>query len=236
MNNMTEKFVPTLNQFTVLLKQNYALHLEHIRHLELNANALISQLKTTIEVVKENDTTEINQLLNVPDYVGHLKILQRQINDTKQDYWTYIKATNTMLGSFSNHWGGYIENIGVQYLLNLLRMEYGVHTTIQKYKRWWHKSKNVEIDVVGLSDTHLFIGEVKNQLKEESLKQLFTILEKIKEKVPEYANLQPQPIFVCVHAENTAIEICKTANIWVARYCGFDAENPIDDFEWICKI
>ena len=146
-----------------------------------------------------------------------------------------IDDTNFQLGMLGTHWGGYLEQIGVQFMLNTLRADYGVHTSFQKFKRFWHKTRNVEIDLLALNDTTAYVVEVKNQLKETSFIQMLATLDKIKEKVPEYAHLKIQPVFVCIHAEEPIIKTATMSNLWIVRYKGFDRDRPIDSFEWMRK-
>jgi hypothetical protein len=240
MENPNELFTNRLGAFIELLKDTQKRHAEYTLRLgEWQKNMLDENSRMQrLAAVK----LELNE---VSDYDQQQEFFQQQIEDAKEFekaakafrtiFQRHIDDTNFQLGMYSSHWGGYIEGLGVQYMLNTLRKEHGVHTSFQKFKRYWHKSKNVEIDLLAVSDTHAYIVEVKNQLKEETFVQMLKILDKIKEKVPEYAHLKMRPVFVCMHAEEKIIRTATMGGLWILRYKGFDRDSPIDSFEWLRK-
>lgn len=236
---MRENFIPRLNEFTELLKLAYARHAETIVELGdmqkelLDKNGKLREdLKALYDVKKYSDPQVANRLANLLTYTS---CWRASVTEERQAFQLFIRRTNEQLGSFSSHWGSYLESLGVQYMLNSLKKDHGVHTSIQKFKRWWHKSRNVEIDLLALSDTHAYVVEVKNNLKEETFKQMLTVLDKIREKIPEYAHLRLQPVFVCMHAEEKIVQTSLMGGIWIVRYCGFDPDNPKDEFVWLRK-
>jgi hypothetical protein len=239
-NEMTQSFLPKLNAFTEQLKEA---HLQHAAHVE-ELTALLKDLKLENDLMRKH--IEVQSVLNPASITEqfkaqmqqHLENLGRLENHAKTFgtiFQNVIDDTNLQLGMLATHWGGYLEQIGVHFMLNTLKADYGVHTSFQKFKRFWQKTRNVEIDLLALSDTTAYVVEVKNQLKEASLKQMLTTLEKIKEKVPEYSHLKIQPVFVCIHAEDQYVKAVTMANLWVVRYKGFDRIRPIDSFEWLRK-
>ena len=230
MTEMQEAFIPQLNEFTELLKSVHGIHAAYIKELAAWQKEIREEHAMLADTgLLPNDAGSAALQLykeRHADFEKSMKafrtIFQQQIDDT-----------NIMLGRISGHWGGYIESIGVQYMLNMLRKEHGVHTYIEKFKRLWGKTKNVEIDLLATSDTHLYIGEVKNQLKPETFSQMLIIMEKIKEKLPEYSHLKIQPIFFCMHAEERIVNATMSGGLWILRYKGFDRENPQQSFEWL---
>ncbi len=236
---MTEDFVPRLNQFTELLKAAYQLHAKQIKQLGTWQTQLLGENEKLREQLKKQyDDQHYKNAAAANTVAKHLSAtdtFKEKAAEVRTVFQQLVQQANEQLGSFSSHWGSYIENLGVQYMLALLKKEYQVHTTIQKFKRWWHKSRNVEIDLLAVSDTHAYVVEVKNQLKEETFKQMLTMLEKIREKVPEYAHLQIQPVFICVHAEEAIINTTVMSGVWIIRYRGFDTDDPKDEFEWLRK-
>lgn len=237
MNLMKESFIPRLNEFTELLKAAHALHADNIKRLgawqkELydENEKLRQQLKSQYAEHQYRNPAGTNAIAKQLSYTNSFKEASKE---GREYFQQLLQDTNEQLGSFSSHWGSYIEALGVQFMLGELKRDHQVHTTIQKFKRWWHKSRNVEIDLLALSDTHAYIVEVKNQLKEDTFKQMLTVLEKIREKVPEYAHLQMQPVFVCVHAEEKMINTTTMSGVWIIRYKGFDPIDPQHEFEWL---
>ncbi|MEQ1678586.1 MAG: DUF234 domain-containing protein [Chitinophagaceae bacterium] len=239
MKEMTEDFVPRLNQFTELLKAAYQLHAKQIKQLGAWQTQLKDENKKLQEQLKkqydEQQYKNANAANTVAKHLSATDTFKEKATEVRAVFQELVQQANEQLGGFSSHWGGYIENLGVQYTLAMLKKDYQVHTSIQKFKRWWHKSRNVEIDLLGISDTHLYVVEVKNQLKEDTFKQMLTVLEKIKEKVPEYAHLQIQPVFICVHAEEPLINTTVMSGVWIIRYRGFDNDDPKEEFEWLRK-
>ncbi|MFM2224170.1 MAG: hypothetical protein RJA07_372 [Bacteroidota bacterium] len=241
MENMTENFIPKLNAFTELLKEvnqqqiNHAKELSNwLKDLKIECDLMKKQLELQVVLNPDIANTPQFQALN-NEYINHCKEFEKHIAAFRVIFQNSIDDTNFQLGMLGTHWGGYIEQIGVQFMLNTLRSEHGVHTSFQKFKRYWNKSRNVEIDLLALSDTTAYVVEVKNQLKDTSFMQMLKILDKLKEKVPECANLKIQPVFVCVHAEEQIIRAGVMANIWIVRYKGFDRTYPMDSFEWLRK-
>ena len=240
MENPNEIFITRLSAFMEMLKDTHKVHVEHIVRLGEWQKKLMDE-NTQIQ---KQAAIEL-ELSKMPGYPQPVEFFQQQIEDAREFekaakafrtiFQQHIDDTNFQLGMYSTHWGGYIEALGVQYMLTTLRRDHGVHTSFQKFKRFWHKSKNVEIDLLAISDTHAYIVEVKNQLKEDTFIQMLKILDKIKEKVPEYAHLQLRPVFVCIHAEEQIVRSATLGGVWIVRYTGFDRESPIDSFEWLRK-
>lgn len=236
---MNEEFIPKMNEFIELLKETSRLHAENITRLSAFQNELSTENERLTKAIKKQQLEMDDKGYKLSHLLEHqLKAcaeFKEAVNESRAAFQHLINDTNQQLGKFSSYWGGYIETIGVFYMLNTLKKEYGVHTTFQKFKRWWNKSRNVEIDLLAISDTHAYIIEVKNQLKEETFKQMLTVLEKIKEKIPEYNHLKLQPVFICMHAEEKIVQTSTMGGIWVIRYKGFDPSDPKDEFEWLRK-
>ncbi|MBL7729928.1 MAG: hypothetical protein JNM88_02030 [Chitinophagaceae bacterium] len=239
MKTMKEDFVPRLNEFTEMLKETYSLHAENIRRLgdwqkELadQAEMVKNELREMYQVHQPRHSSAVTTLAQQLAYTNAFKEAAREERSAFQQL---VQQTNEHLGRLSSFWGSHIEALGVQHMLNTLKKHYGVHTSIQKFKRWWHKSRNVEVDLLAVSDTTAYIVEVKNQLKEDTFKQMLAVLDKIKEKVPEYAHLKMQPVFVCVHAEEKVVQTTLMSGLWIIRYCGFDTENAKEKFVWLRK-
>lgn len=234
MEAMKETFIPALNAFTELLKESYKIHADHIvqlgemqKHLLAENTRMKQHAELTLEQGRTDNLTK--------DLINYCTAFEKSAKAYRGIFQSHVDDTNFMLGSISSHWGGYIEKLGVQILLNLLRKDYGVHTFIEHFKRYWHKSKNVEIDLLALSDTHVYIVDVKNQLNENSFKQMLISMEKMKEQVPEYNHLILQPVFFCMHAEEKVLKVCTIGGLWVLRYKGFDREKPQNSFEWLMR-
>ena len=238
---MGKTFIPRLNEFTEMLKDVNKQHAnnivsvgEQLKHL----NHSIEIMKTELKAVKifqkinnkEKELTDPYEKLE-----ENIKIFEQHIKAYRSIFQNHISDTNQMLGRISGHWGGYVEQVGVEYILNLLRENYGVHTWYQKFKRYWHKSKNVELDLVALSDTHAYIVEVKNQLRPEIINQILSSQDKIKEHLPELEKLQKQSVVMCVHAnDEIIINMLKCANVWILKYIGFDNDKQTKvAWEWI---
>lgn len=234
---MKEVFLPQLNEFTELLKETRKIHTDYIIQLSDWQKELLHQNQKLIISWQMADKPP---LMNdsafkafIQEQLTYCKDFEKKVKAFRVVYSDHIEDTNFMIGKLSNHWGGYIESIGVLYLLNSLRKQFAVHTFIEKFKRYWHKSRNVEIDLLAFNDTHIYIVEAKSQLKEEHLDQFQKILSKFKENVPEYSHLTIQPIIFCIHASPAVIEQELAKDWWVLRYKNFDRVNPQNSFEWL---
>jgi len=239
MEEMYKTFIPNLNEFSKMFKEIQSLHVKHIVDLSEQQKFIredLKDLRKDLEIESKKQQLNDVNIEQTPKYIeieNKIQTSEKHIAAFRQIYQQYIKDTNTLLGRVSNHWGGYIEQVGVEFILNILRNDYGVHTWYQKYKKYWHKSKNVELDLVAFNDTHVYIIEVKNILKPEAIKQVLTSLDKIKEHVPELNHLIKQPVILCLHADEELLRMFTLANIWVMKYAGFEDENPGNDWIWL---
>lgn len=240
MEEMNKSFVPRLNDFTEKMKEVQKLHVQHILELSEQQKILrecVADMRKDMQI--ECKTQEINNNINIREYPAYIEMenklitFEKHIAEFRTNYQNYINDSNFMLGRTSNHWGGYIEQVGVEYILNLLRKEYGVHTWCHKFKRYWDKSKNAEIDLVALNDTHAYIIEVKNQLKPETITQILTTHEKIEKHVPELKRYTKQAVVMCIHADKEILKTLNWANVWVLRYEGFELEKQKNNWEWL---
>ncbi len=237
MEEMQSHFIPRLNEFSELMRTVNRLHGKHI----VETGEQIKQLKHQFEMnAKEiylnhpvGDNKELKEEYQL--FLQKTKELQDHFKAFRVIFQNHVNDTNFQLGMFSTFWGSYIEQKGVEYMLQSLRRDYQVHTWYQKFKKYWHKSRNFEIDLLALSDTHAYLIEVKNQLKKEVIHQVLTNLEKLREQAPEYNHLQKQVIIMCCHAEDDVVNTLVWGNIWIMRYTGFDTNKTEESWEWIRK-
>ena len=219
-----QTFTTTLNEFSELHKEIRHQHALHILETQEQYKTLLIQYNQHLQ-----------NLDAMPNALVYKEQIQSNIKQLKEAYLLFqnqIKITNEMLGTFSSHWGSYIEKIAVQYILQYLRANYGTQTFIQNFKQYWHKSSNVEIDLIAYNDDTAYIIEVKNQLKIEHLEQLEKIKTKLEENVLEFNYLKKQFILICLHCP---IEIVALANpnIWIAQYNGKSKDKQ--ELEWMLK-
>lgn len=240
MDNMTRDFIPRLNAFTELMKDSNHAHAEHI----IRMGEQLKTLKSEYELLKKQLSDDIKSKpvlgnrsfhTEMSEFLTYCNEFERHFKAFRTLFQQSISDTNLQLGTLSSHWSGYLEQMGVQYMLHTLRKDWGVHTSFQKFKRHWLKNRNVEIDLLALSDECAYVVEVKNQLKEQTFVQMLNTINKIRDKIPEYKHLRIQPVFICVHAEEDTVRKTILGNLWIVRYKGFDHENPEDTFEWLRK-
>lgn len=229
MEKMDTAFLPLLNKFSELLKQG---HTQQAKHVVAITNRL-KELTKEYEAIKA-DTLATMETNSVPPPANFMNACENFIENRRiffEKFQAFIDQANFMLGKFSNHWGGYIEQMGVEYMLNLLRKDYEVHTWYQKFKKYWHKSRNVEIDLLAMNDSTAYFIEVKNQLKPEVIKQILTILDKIREHCPELHHLKIQPIIMCIHADENLIKTLNCGGIWIYKYSGLQGAKSEKSWE-----
>ena len=239
MKEMKEHFVPRINEFIDLVRQTNKEQAKHIVELGNWLTHLTNEFKVLTYEMQSNELFEIakGDLYDPKTtlYLQKSKEFEHHIRAFRAVFQQHIKDTNYQMGMFSSHWGGYIEQIGTLYLLNLLRKEYQVHTWYQKFKKYWHKSRNVEVDLLAISDQYNFVVEVKNQLKETVLEQVNAIIEKLNAHCPELGDKPIQPVIICMHAELSLLEDIDWGNIWILKYNGFEPGQQEDSWVWLRK-
>lgn len=235
---MKEEFVPRLNEFIELIKDVHVAQANHIVELGNWLTHLEREFKVLTFEAQANDlyTKQVGQVYDGKTDLHLLKCkeFEKHIIAFRSFFQEHIKQSNYQLGMFSTHWGGYIEKLAVDYFLNFLRKDYGVHTWYQKYKKYFGKAKNVEVDLLALSDTHNYVIEVKNQLNSDALKQINTIVAKLKEHCPDLQGRTFQPMVFCMHVPDESIlETLDWGDIWIMKYNGFEQNNAQDTWEWL---
>ena len=237
---INEIFVPRINRFIELFKDASYMQGQQIMRLrnwqaELKKenNLLIAQLRTGIKEARiAKEELIYRDMLDILKYCEDFEKNAKPIRDTFQKY---INDLNYGLGTLSSHWGGYVEKLGVQFMLNTLRKDFGIHTSFQKFERFWDNKETVEIDLLAISDTHAYVVEVKSHLREDTFIQMLYILDKIRNKIPEYNHLKIQPVFVCIYAEEAIVRSTLLSGLWIVRFDNFNPDKPQKNFEWLRK-
>jgi hypothetical protein len=232
------KFEAYLNRFNTHLKEMTAHHVKYIRkmgdwqrELRIATDDFLHQVQVGAKRMEINDQADkIQSLLPYGALGMQLEAAQKAF---RKIFEQHIDETNKIFGAYSGHWGGYIENVGIQQALVYLQKNKEVHTSLQKFTRKMNKVR-VTIDLIALSETHCYIVDVKNQLKVEHFPAFDKNLYKLREIAPEYHHLIMQPILVCFHADPFMIDYMKdNQSVWILRYHGFDKENPQNTFSWL---
>lgn len=239
MEEIDNTFVPRLNDFTEKLKEIQKIHDQHILNLKEQQQFLVEDIKDLRKDLKiESKRQELNnfKLEKYPPYTkleNKIHAFEKQVSIYRTIYKDYINDTNLLLGRISNHWSGYIEQVGVDYIMTVLRKECGAHTFYQKFKRYWHKTRNMDLDLVAISDTHAYIIEVKNQLRPDVVEQILATHNNIEKHVPEFEKLKKQAVVLCIHADEELLKTLSFANVWVLKYAGFDKKNQKNEWKWM---
>jgi hypothetical protein len=232
------KFDAYLNRFNTQLKEMTADHVKYIRkisewqqELRKSTKDLLHEVQVGVKKLELYDQEDkIPTLLNYGAIGIQLEKSQKIYQNIFQQH---IDETNKIFGSYSSHWGNYIESVGVEAALTFLKKEKEIHTSLQKFTRHLNKTR-VTIDLIALSETHCYIVDVKNQLKIEHFQAIDKNLYKLRQIAPEYHHLMFQPILVCFHADPFMIDyISENKEVWILRYHGFDRENPKNMFTWL---
>jgi hypothetical protein len=216
MQQEEENFIPALQNFTQLVKQARQ---EHAHFL----TDFIKKLHNLKELIKEEEEQTLQNIdtgdtaLQTKCRLAFVEFLKTR-HDFRGQFKNFIDDTNFMLGKFTNHWGGYIEQMGVVYMLNLLRKEYSTNQSYEKYRKHWGVNGNIELDLVALNKTTMYIVEIKNQLKAEVIIQIINNINKIKENCPEFAAYKIQPIVMCVEIDEHLFNTITCAGIWIYKY------------------
>lgn len=237
---MNELFIPRMNRFIELFSNASKMHAEHVRRLqywqrELNKEnkQMIGELQHGMSEAHMADEKSIYEKMQ--DYLAYCNDFEEYAKSLRGIFQEYINDCNHGLGTLGNHWGRYVELLGVQYMLHKLRKYCGIHTSYQKFERVWEDKEQVEIDLLAVSDTHVYVVEVKSHLKEDTFIQMLYILDKIRNKIPEYSHLKIQPVFVCTYADEDIIHTTTLSGLWIVRYNNFNPDRPQKNFEWLRK-
>lgn len=238
---INELFVPRANRFIKLLNEATQMQSQHIkqlkecqRELSRENKLLIAELKTGIKEARRGND-EFTMYRKMLENMTYCKDLEQYITSLQEAFQKYTKDLNIGLGTLSSHWGGYVEKLGVQFMLSMLKKDFGVHTSFQKFERLGDNKETVEIDLLAISDTHVYVVEVKSHLKEETFIQMLYILDKIRRKIPEYSHLKIQPVFVCAYARKAIVRSTILSGLWIVRYNNLNPDKPQKSFEWLRK-
>lgn len=241
MKEMKTQFIPRFHAITELFKEVQKEHAAYIVNLSSRQKELAHAQRMLIAQLKLEAAA--NPVADTPEFKNQMETFLKGCQDFETSaknfrllFGQQIDDTNFALGSMSTLWGGYIENLGVNYISAFLRKEKQAHTFIHKYTRHYGKNKGFEMDLLALSDTHAFVLEVKNQLKPEGVMQVRSTIQKMDEHLPEYKHLIKQPILVCMQVDENEVDPAKIDGIWILRYKGFDREKPKNSFEWLAGM
>ncbi|MBV7533163.1 hypothetical protein [Chitinophaga sp. sic0106] len=235
---MTLHFLPSLNDFNLLFNQITKAHLEHLQllnkwHTDIRqeCDKLMTQMQGGIDATPDNSKYYPAMLENL----SHTMEFYDAINGFREAFHMFVEETNEQLSCFSTHWNGHLERLAINYVANYLKKVYEVHTSYIKFKRCWGNGANafVEADMIAINDTHLFITEAKKSLKEENFYKTLYNRDRLKERMPEYKHLHFQPLFICETVEDSVARKAKESGLWILRYRGFDANYPVNTFEWL---
>jgi hypothetical protein len=231
MENKEKLIISKFNEFTQLFKEVTKFHSEHIVKLSQQQLLILNFHK----YLKSKVPIDLPDIKDREEFFKEAKEFEKQLKAVRILFNNLIDDANKTLGAFSSHWGSYIEQVAVDHFLQKMRKELGVYTWAQKYKRYWHKSRNIELDLLALSEDTAYIVEVKNQLKIENFDQLRNIKSKIIENMPEIGHLKKQYIIMCINCMDESILENIDKDIWVLKYNGFDVDEPIDEWKWLVK-
>jgi|GEM_PF-2618627 len=238
MKHMTLYFLPSLNDFNQLFEQIRQTHLKHLElcnkwHMEIRRECenLMSQMQAGIDATPENSQYYQAMLENL----SHTMEFYDAINGFREAFHMFVEETNEQLACFSTLWNGHLERLAISYVANYLKKVYEVHTSFFKFKRSMSPGSNsfVEGDMIAINDTHLFIAEAKKELKDENYYKTLYNRDRLKERMPEYPHHHFQPIFICETVDDSVVRKAKDGGLWILRYRGFDANNPVNTFEWL---
>ena len=125
---MRELFIPQLNEFTELQKQTHKIHVEYILSLSKWQKNLLEENEKLKErwksAVKPGWVDDKPFRVYIEEQLSACKTFEQEVKKLRIVFGDHIEDTNFMLGKISNHWGGYVESIGVRYLLDYLRKHY----------------------------------------------------------------------------------------------------------------
>lgn len=229
------KFENKISVFITLLKQATKIQAEHIVTLSKKHQELWASQKELRSENRELSTEELELDQQWNTFLEQCTVFENQMKVAKNYFQEHIKLSNVELGSFSNMWGSYIEQLAVLHFMNVLRTELEVDTYMQKLKRYWGKNRNVEVDILATNKDTAFLIEVKNQLKPEHIKQILTTCDKIEEFFPELNKFKLQPIIMCINCDDEVIEEYKNKTIWVMQYIENTDNNVKPDWVWRYK-
>lgn len=232
------KFDAYLNRFNTHLKEMTAQHVKYIRRmgewqqsLRVATQDFLHQIQVGVKHLELQDQQDKIATLLTYGAIGLQ--LEKSQKVFEGIFKQHIEQTNQLFGSYSSHWGGYIESVGVAQTLQYLRKHHEVHTSLERFSRKQFKER-VTIDLIALSERHCFVVDVKNQLKVEHLVALEKNLQKLRSLAPEYHSLIMQPVMVCFHADPVMIAyVSAHPTVWVLRYHGFEQEHPQNRFSWL---
>jgi hypothetical protein len=233
-NKQEKKFEKELNTFMLLLKQANKVHAEYIVSLG-NQYVEIGRNYKEFKQFRVADTSKSERKkAQWTEFIDECEVFEQRLKQARQYFSQQIKMSNAVLGGFSNHWGGFVEQVAVIYFLDVLQKELGVRTWCQKFRKSWDKRGGVEIDILALSDEICYIIEVKNQLKIENIDQVNKVLTKVEEHLPELSGYKKQSIVMCLNIDDRITDEFEKENIWVIKYDGYKDGEMKNEWVWVC--
>ncbi len=170
------------------------------------------------------------------------QFLKETLHEERKVFKQVINEVNAQAGEFSHIWGGFVEKMAIESATNLLQKQYEANTFYCKVRKTiasddTSKRLQLELDLLAESDDTVFLVEAKSTLRQESLNQLKTILERFATFFPQYSGKKIQPIFACLSAEEGLAEQALEAGIWLLIPIDEQDENsPKIEFDLVTSV
>lgn len=231
-NEKEKKFEKELNTFMMLLKQANKVHAEYIVTLG-NQYAEIGKNYKEFKQFRVADTTKSERKTEQwTEFIDECEVFEQRLRVARQYFSQQIKISNATLGGFTNHWGGFVEQMAVIYFLDVLQKQLGVKTWCQKFRKTWDKRGGVEIDILALAANTAYIIEIKSQLKVENIDQVKKILHKTEEQLTELSEYKKQVIIMCINIDTRITDEFEKEGIWVIKFNGYNDGDMKNEWKW----
>ena len=144
-----------------------------------------------------------------------LKETDRQIKETGQQ----IKELGKQIGGLGSKFGSFTEGLALPSMETILRQRFGMKI-VSPSVRASEDGKHMEIDVLAYANGELntaYIVEVKSHVREESITQLKSILQRFRTFFPEHKDKQLYGILAAVDMSPELREKTLEEGFYVAR-------------------
>ena len=131
-----------------------------------------------------------------------------------------IRELGKQIGGLGNKFGKFTEGMSLPSVRKLLFKRFGVED-FMPYRQRRVDGETVELDALGIvngSRNEAYIVEIKSQLRQDSVEQVLTMLERFRSIFPEYAHLKLYGIIVAAHSNAEALQLARQCGLYVISF------------------
>ena len=173
------------------------------------------QIQETDRHMKETDRHMKETDRQMKETDRQMKETDRQMKETASE----IKELGKQIGGLGKKFGSFTEGLALPSMTKILSARFGMEV-ISPSVRVKKQGESMEIDVLAYANSEVneaYVVEVKSHVKEESIDQLRTILERFRRFFPEHKDKMVYGILAAVDCSDELRKRILKAGFYVAR-------------------